>query len=193
MIENKDQIDEHVFYTRLADKIIHALHIVKANFDGYINRDLALNTIMKEVELPSIYGILLNSLALAIMKTEDFPIDELIRRGKVHRKDLLDDYLDLIDIDSLKFKNKTQMNMENTIERKNFYLSKSLLGKNKVVKFNQNGKSYTYNHDEVFDKCRDELLTNPKRANSFPKHGTYTSYKVPAFVIDKASDLIKSA
>jgi len=193
MIENKDQIDEHVFYTRLADKIIHALHIVKANFDGYINRDLALNTIMKEVELPSIYGILLNSLALAIMKTEDFPIDELIRRGKVHRKDLLDDYLDLIDIDSLKFKNKTQMNMENTIERKNFYLSKSLLGKNKVVKFNQNGKSYTYNHDEVFDKCRDELLTNPKRANSFPKHGTYTSYKVPAFVIDKASDLIKAA
>ena len=193
MIENKDQIDEHVFYTRLADKIIHALHIVKANFDGYINRDLALNTIMKEVELPSIYGILLNSLALAIMKTEDFPIDELIRRGKVHRKDLLDDYLDLIDIDSLKFKNKTQMNMENTIERKNFYLSKSLLGKNKVVKFNQNGKSYTYNHDKVFDKCRDELLTNPKRANSFPKHGTYTSYKVPAFVIDKASDLIKAA
>jgi len=193
MIENKDQIDEHVFYTRLADKIIHALHIVKANFDGYINRDLALNTIMKEVELPSIYGILLNSLALAIMKTEGFPIDELIRRGKVHRKDLLDDYLDLIDIDSLKFKNKTQMNMENTIERKNFYLSKSLLGKNKVVKFNQNGKSYTYNHDEVFDKCRDELLTNPKRANSFPKHGTYTSYKVPAFVIDKASDLIKAA
>ena len=85
------------------------------------------------------------------------------------------------------------MNMENTIERKNFYLSKSLLGKNKVVKFNQNGKSYTYNHDEVFDKCRDELLTNPKRANSFPKHGTYTSYKVPAFVIDKASDLIKAA
>lgn len=193
MIENKDQIDEHVFYTRLADKIIHALHIVKANFDGYINRDLALNTIMKEVELPSIYGILLNSLAIAIMKTEGFPIDELIRRGKVHRKDLLDDYLDLIDIDSLKFKNKTQMNMENTIERKNFYLSKSLLGKNKVVKFNQNGKSYTYNHDEVFDKCRDELLTNPKRANSFPKHGTYTSYKVPAFVIDKASDLIKAA
>ena len=193
MIENKDQIDEHVFYTRLAYKIIHALHIVKANFDGYINKDLALNTIMKEVELPSIYGILLNSLALAIMKTEDFPIDELIRRGKVHRKDLLDDYLDLIDIDSLKFKNKTQMNMENTIERKNFYLSKSLLGKNKVVKFNQNGKSYTYNHDEVFDKCRDELLTNPKRANSFPKHGTYTSYKVPAFVIDKASDLIKAA
>ena len=193
MIENKDQIDEHVFYTRLADKIIHALHIVKANFDGYINRDLALNTIMKEVELPSIYGILLNSLAIAIMKTEGFPIDELIRRGKVHRKDLLDDYLDLIDIDSLKFKNKTQMNMENTIERKNFYLSKSLLGKNKVVKFNQNGKSYTYNHDKVFDKCRDELLTNPKRANSFPKHGTYTSYKVPAFVIDKASDLIKAA
>ena len=124
MIENKDQIDEHVFYTRLADKIIHALHIVKANFDGYINRDLALNTIMKEVELPSIYGILLNSLAIAIMKTEGFPIDELIRRGKVHRKDLLDDYLDLIDIDSLKFKNKTQMNMENTIERKNFYLPK---------------------------------------------------------------------
>jgi hypothetical protein len=101
--------------------------------------------------------------------------------------------LDLIDINKLEFKNKTQMNMENTIERKNFYLSKSLLGKNKVVKFNQNGKSYIYNHDDVFDKCRDELLTNPKRANSFPKHGTYTSYKVPAFVIDKASDLIKAA
>jgi hypothetical protein len=193
MIENKDQIDEHVFYTRLADKLMHALYIVKANFDGYISKDLALNTIMKEVELPSIYGVLLNSLALSIMKTEDFPINQIIRRGKVYRKDLLNDSLDLIDINKLEFKNKTQMNMENTIERKNFYLSKSLLGKNKVVKFNQNGKSYTYNHDDVFDKCRDELLTNPKRANSFPKHGTYTSYKVPAFVIDKASDLIKAA
>jgi hypothetical protein len=172
---------------------MHALYIVKANFDGYISKDLALNTIMKEVELPSIYGVLLNSLALSIMKTEDFPINQIIRRGKVYRKDLLNDSLDLIDINKLEFKNKTQMNMENTIERKNFYLSKSLLGKNKVVKFNQNGKSYIYNHDDVFDKCRDELLTNPKRANSFPKHGTYTSYKVPAFVIDKASDLIKAA
>jgi hypothetical protein len=193
MIENKHQIKDHILWMSIADKMIHVLDIIKARHDGNINDHQVLLMIEREIELPNIVKTLLNFFVDSLMNNPDFQIDNVLTSARVHRKYLLDDYLELIDIKSLDFTTKKTTDMTNKIERKNFYLSKSLLGKNKVVKFNQNGKSYTYNHDEVFDKCRDELLTNPKRANSFPKHGTYTSYKVPAFVIDKASDLIKSA
>jgi hypothetical protein len=193
MIENKHQIKDHILWMSIADKMIHVLDIIKARHDGNINDHQVLLMIEREIELPNIVKTLLNFFVDSLMNNPDFQIDNVLTSARVHRKYLLDDYLEIIDIKSLDFTTKKTTDMTNKIERKNFYLSKSLLGKNKVVKFNQNGKSYTYNHDEVFDKCRDELLTNPKRANSFPKHGTYTSYKVPAFVIDKASDLIKSA
>ena len=190
MRENKHQIKDHILWMSLADKMIHILDIIKARYDGNINEQQVLYMIKNEIQLPSIVKTLLNFFVVALMKTPNFPIDHVVKSARIHRKDLLDDYLELIDIKSLDYTTKKTTDMTNKIERKNFSISKALLGKNKIVTFTHSGVSYTYDHDAVYDRCR-EALNDPKRSNSFPKYGTYTtSHGVPVFIIDKASDLI---
>lgn len=193
MIENKHQIKDHILWMSIADKMIHVLDIIKARHDGNINEQQVLLMIEREIELPNIVKTLLNFFVISLMNNPNFQIDHFLTSARVHRKDLLDDYLELIDINSLDFTNKKPTDMTNTIERKNFSISKALLGKNKIVTFTHSGVSYTYDHDAVYDRCR-EALNDPKRSNSFPKYGTYTtSHGVPVFITDKASDLIKAA
>ena len=60
----------------------------------------------------------------------------------------------------------------NTINSKRFVIRKSLINKNTQINVEfKNGKSCTYNHDEVYEIMKDKLNTLP----CFIKYNSYTS------------------
>ena len=65
---------------------------------------------------------------------------------------------------------------------KRFVIRKSLIGKNTTINVEfKNGKSCTYNHDEVYEIMKDKLNTLP----CFIKYNSYTSStNVPVSVRD---------
>ena len=68
-----------------------------------------------------------------------------------------------------------------TITKTRFILSNSLLGKSLIISFtNKKGETYTYDHDEVYAKNSERLLS----MNCFIKYGNYTnSNKLPSWAI----------
>ena len=66
---------------------------------------------------------------------------------------------------------------------KRFVIRKSLIGKNTTVNVEfKNGKTYTYNHDKVWEIMKDKLET----MNCFIKYKSYTSStSVPVILRDK--------
>jgi len=65
---------------------------------------------------------------------------------------------------------------------KRFVIRKSLIGKNTVINVEfKNGKTCTYNHDEVYEIMKEKLNTLP----CFKKYNSYTSStNVPVSVRD---------
>jgi len=62
--------------------------------------------------------------------------------------------------------------MTNTINSKRFVIRKSLINKNTTINVNfKNGKSCTYNHDEVYNIMKSTLDKLP----CFIKYNSYTS------------------
>ena len=62
--------------------------------------------------------------------------------------------------------------MTNTINSKRFVIRKSLIGKDKTINVEfKNGKTCTYNHDEVYDLMKSTLEKLP----CFIKYNSYTS------------------
>ncbi len=62
--------------------------------------------------------------------------------------------------------------MKNTINSKRFVIRKSLIGKDTTINVEfKNGKSCTYNHDEVYDLMKSTLDKLP----CFIKYNSYTS------------------
>ena len=62
--------------------------------------------------------------------------------------------------------------MSNILNSKRFVIRKSLIGKNTQINVEfKNGKSCTYNHDEVYEIMKDKLNTLP----CFIKYNSYTS------------------
>ena len=56
--------------------------------------------------------------------------------------------------------------------KKRFVISNSLLGKNLTIEFtNKKGETFKYNHDEVFARNVDKLMS----MNCFIKYGNYTN------------------
>ena len=68
----------------------------------------------------------------------------------------------------------------NTLTKKRFVISNSLLGKNLTIEFtNKKGETFEYNHDEVFSKNQERFLSMP----CFNEYGSYTnSNKIPNWV-----------
>ena len=66
---------------------------------------------------------------------------------------------------------------------KRFVIRKSLIGKNTTINVEfKNGKTYTYNHDKVWEIMKDKLETMP----CFVKYKSYTSStSVPVILRDK--------
>ena len=66
---------------------------------------------------------------------------------------------------------------------KRFVIRKSLIGKNTTINVEfKNGKTYTYNHDKVYEIMKDKLLS----MNCFEKYKSYTSStSVPVILRDK--------
>jgi hypothetical protein len=63
-------------------------------------------------------------------------------------------------------------NTTNTINSKRFVIRKSLINKNTTINVEfKNGKSCTYNHDEVYNLMKDTLSKLP----CFIKYNSYTS------------------
>jgi|TARA_R100001163_G_C4905264_1_gene92026 hypothetical protein len=73
--------------------------------------------------------------------------------------------------------------MQNSITSKRFVIRKSLIGKDTTVNVEfKSGKTFTYNHDKVWEIMKDKLTTMP----CFIKYGSYTSStSVPTLVRDK--------
>ena len=69
------------------------------------------------------------------------------------------------------------------LNSKRFVVRKSLIGKNTVINVEfKSGKTYTYNHDKVYEIMKDKLNT----LNCFEKYGSYTSStSVPTVLRDK--------
>ena len=62
--------------------------------------------------------------------------------------------------------------MQNSIQSKRFVIRKSLIGKNTTINVEfKSGKSFTYNHDKVYEIMKDKLSS----INCFEKYGSYTS------------------
>ena len=74
--------------------------------------------------------------------------------------------------------------MQNSkLNSKRFVIRKSLIGKNQIIEVNfKNGKSFTYNHDKVYEIMKDKLSS----MNCFEKYKSYTSStSVPVILRDK--------
>ena len=69
----------------------------------------------------------------------------------------------------------------NTLTKKRFVISNSLLGKNLTIEFtNKKGETFKYNHDEVFARNQNLLMS----MNCFIKYGNYTNTnKLPKWAI----------
>lgn len=69
------------------------------------------------------------------------------------------------------------------LNSKRFVVRKSLIGKNTVINVEfKSGKTYTYNHDKVYEIMKDKLNT----LNCFEKYGSYTSStSIPTVLRDK--------
>ena len=65
------------------------------------------------------------------------------------------------------------------LKSKRFVIRKSLIGKNQIIEVTfKNGKSFTYNHDKVYEIMKDKL----NNMNCFEKYKSYTnSNTVPKF------------
>ena len=72
--------------------------------------------------------------------------------------------------------------MSNLITKR-FVIRQSLIGKNQTINVTfKNGKTYTYNHDKVWEIMKDKLET----MNCFIKYKSYTSStSVPVVLRDK--------
>ena len=66
---------------------------------------------------------------------------------------------------------------------KRFVVRKSLIGKNQTINVEfQNGKTFKYNHDKVWEIMKDKL----SEMNCFIKYKSYTSStSIPTVLIDK--------
>jgi len=73
--------------------------------------------------------------------------------------------------------------MQNSIQSKRFVIRKSLIGKNQIIEVTfKSGKTFTYNHDKVYDIMKSKLET----MNCFEKYKSYTSStSVPVILRDK--------
>jgi hypothetical protein len=69
------------------------------------------------------------------------------------------------------------------LQSKRFVVRQSLIGKNQIIEVTfKNGKSFTYNHDLVYDIMKDKL----ENMNCFNKYKSYTSStSVPVVLRDK--------
>ena len=69
------------------------------------------------------------------------------------------------------------------LKSKRFVVRKSLIGKNQIIEVTfKNGKSFTYNHDKVYEIMKDKLNS----MNCFEKYKSYTSStSVPVILRDK--------
>ncbi len=69
------------------------------------------------------------------------------------------------------------------LNSKRFVIRQSLIGKNTVINVEfKNGKTYTYNHDKVYEIMKDKLTS----MNCFNKYKSYTSStSVPVVLRDK--------
>ena len=69
------------------------------------------------------------------------------------------------------------------LQSKRFVVRKSLIGKNKIIEVTfKSGKTFTYNHDFVYELMKDKLNT----MNCFEKYKSYTSStSVPVILRDK--------
>ncbi len=69
------------------------------------------------------------------------------------------------------------------LQSKRFVVRKSLIGKNQIIEVTfKSGKTFTYNHDIVYDLMKDKLNS----MNCFEKYKSYTSStSVPVILRDK--------
>lgn len=69
------------------------------------------------------------------------------------------------------------------LKSKRFVVRKSLIGKNQIIEVTfKSGKTFTYNHDIVYELMKDKLST----MNCFEKYKSYTSStSVPVVLRDK--------
>ena len=69
------------------------------------------------------------------------------------------------------------------LQSKRFVVRKSLIGKNQIIEVTfKSGKTFTYNHDLVYDLMKSKLET----MNCFEKYKSYTSStSVPVILRDK--------
>ena len=65
------------------------------------------------------------------------------------------------------------------ITKNRFVISKSLIGQNAVITFtNKKGETYKYDHDEVFSRNQEKILS----MSCFNEYGSYTNTnKIPTW------------
>ena len=78
---------------------------------------------------------------------------------------------------------KVKENGTNVLKSKRFVVRLSLVGKNQMIEFtNKKGKTYTYNHDVVYEIMKEKLNT----LDCFTKYKSYTATNnIPLVLRDK--------
>jgi len=80
----------------------------------------------------------------------------------------------------------------NIKESATFRMAQNWVGKGYTIVFNHMGVRTRYNHDDLYEKIW-RWLHDEKRADSYPKHGHYSTYTIPQdlFKVPGVSELIK--
>ena len=65
------------------------------------------------------------------------------------------------------------------INKNRFVISKTLIGQNAIITFtNKKGETYEYNHDEIFSRNQEKILS----MTCFNEYGSYTNTnKIPTW------------
>lgn len=73
-----------------------------------------------------------------------------------------------------------------------FRLAQNWVGKSYTINWEHMGVRTRYNHDDLYEKIW-RWLHEAKRADSYPKHGHYSTYTIPQDLlkVPGASELIK--
>ena len=188
---------------------IDAWTLTNKYYDQGKNDDEILECVERDMKLhhPKILSVMLGLMIVEInewLSTDcysiDFKISELVKvRGylqnqlrpiKTRKNRLFTPERVVTKPLSIPFKENSPFN--EIRESKTFRLAQGWIGKGLTIEWNYMGVKTSYKHDELYGLCW-KWLYEDKRADSFPKHGHYSTYHIPQSLlkVPGVSDLIK--
>ena len=192
--------NSYIVYSDLINNISNLLTIAKINSNEGLCLDELEYNLLKSLTLPNPIKKEIILIAITLFSRGDYDLEYLISCCESIRKELDDSMSKNFPYNSGVPLPKSTSTIEevkgivNVKQSSSFKVSKSWLGKEYTVSFNQGRVNYTYDHDLLFEKLK-SMLNDSRRKNSWDNYGYYTSNVIPNWVLETpgAFELIKVA